>query len=262
MKKLLKVIFLAAGIVLIFPPNIAVAAGGATPPPKLSWSFDGPFGSFDRKQLKRGWQVFKEVCAACHSIHQIYYRNLAEIGFSASEVKKIAAEDEVAAGPNDDGETHDGGEFLMRPAKPADKVKKPFANDNAARAANNGALPPDLSLTTKAHATGVDYIAAVLTGYKDPPSGYKLNEGMTYNTYFAGNQIAMPAPLNEDGVEYSDGTKATVNQMALDVSAFLAWAAEPEMEERKRMGIKVLLFLIVLTALLYDLKRRIWANVH
>ena len=251
-----------AGILLLLFQNTVLAAGGATPPPKLKWSFDGPLGTFDRAQLKRGWKVYKEVCASCHSLHQIYYRNLAEIGFSPAEVKKIAAEDEIAAGPNEDGETHDGGELLVRPGKPSDKLKKPFPNDLAARAANNGALPPDLSLTTKAHATGVDYIAAVLIGYKDPPSGFKMNEGMSYNTYFAGNQIAMPAPLSADGVEYADGTKATVKQMALDVSSFLAWAAEPEMEERKRMGIKVLLFLIVLTALLYALKRRIWANLH
>ena len=262
MKKQIFIAGITSGLLLIFSHNAVLAAGGATPPPKLEWSFHGPLGTFDRAQLKRGWQVFKEVCAACHSIHQIYYRHLEDIGFSKSEVKKIASEDEVAAGPNEDGETHDGGDLLVRPAKPSDKVMKPFPNDAAARAANNGALPPDLSLTTKAHATGVDYVAALLTGYKDPPSGYKMNEGMSYNTYFAGNQIAMPAPLNADGVEYADGTKATVEQMALDVSSFLAWTAEPEMEERKRMGIKVLLFLIVLTALLYALKRRIWADVH
>ena len=262
MKKQTFVAWITAGLLLAFSFNSALAAGGATPPPKLKWSFHGPFGNFDRAQMKRGWQVYKEVCAGCHSLHQIYYRNLQDIGFSASEVKKIAADDEVAAGPNEDGETHDGGELLVRPGKPSDKLIKPFANDAAARAANNGALPPDLSLTSKAHATGVDYIAAVLTGYKDPPSGFKMNEGMAYNTYFAGNQIAMPAPLSADAVEYADGTKATVEQMALDVSAFLAWAAEPELEERKRLGIKVILFLIVLTALLYALKRRIWAKVH
>ena len=252
----------AAALFLAAPHKTVQAAGGATPPPELEWSFDGPFGAFDRAQLKRGWQVYKEICAACHSLHQIYYRHLEGIGFSEGEVKKIAADDEVPAGPNEDGETHDGGDLLVRAAKPFDKVKKPFPNDAAARAANNGALPPDLSLTSKAHKTGVDYIAAVLTGYKDPPSGFKLNEGMSYNTYFAGNQIAMPAPLSAEAVEYADGTKATVKQMALDVSAFLAWTAEPEMEERKRLGIKVLLFLIVFTGLLYALKRRIWADVH
>ena len=262
MNKKFFILSFVTGILFAVPQNTVQAAGGATPPPELEWSFDGPFGAFDRAQLKRGWQVFKEVCAACHSLHQIYYRHLEDIGFSAVEVKKIAAEDEVPAGPNEDGETHDGGDPLVRAAKPFDKVKKPFLNDAAARAANNGALPPDLSLTSKVHATGVDYIAAVLTGYKEPPSGFKLSDGMSYNTYFAGNQIAMPAPLSAEVVEYADGTKATVKQMALDVSAFLAWTAEPEMEERKRLGIKVLLFLIVFTALLYALKRRIWADVH
>jgi len=262
MNKKIFILGFAVGLFLAAPHNTVQAAGGATPPPELEWSFHGPFGAFDRAQLKRGWQVFKEVCAACHSLHQIYYRHLEDIGFSEAEVKKIAAEDEVPAGPNEDGETHDGGDLLVRAAKPFDKVKKPFPNEAAARAANNGALPPDLSLTSKAHKTGVDYIAAVLTGYKDPPSGFKLNEGMSYNTYFAGNQIAMPAPLSAEVVEYADGTKATVEQMALDVSAFLAWTAEPELEERKRLGIKVLLFLIVFTGLLYALKRRIWANVH
>jgi len=253
---------LAAGLLVAFSYSTVEAAGGATPPPKLKWSFDGPFGTFDRAQLKRGWQVYKEVCAACHSIDQIYYRHLQQIGFSEDEVKKIAADDEVPAGPNEDGETHEDGEPIVRPGKPFDKVKIPFANEAAARAANNGALPPDLSLTTKAHPTGVDYIPAVLTGYTDPPSGFKMNEGMAYNTYFAGNQIAMPNPLSDDAVEYADGTKATVQQMALDVSAFLAWAAEPEMEERKRLGIKVLLFLIVFTGLLYAVKRQVWADVH
>ena len=238
------------------------AAGGATPPPKLDWSFKGPFGVFDRAQLKRGWQVYNEVCSGCHSINQIYYRHLEQIGYSSEEVKKLAAGAEIPAGPNEDGETHEDGEVIVRAGKPFDKIKMPFQNDAAARAANNGALPPDLSLTTKAHPAGVDYISAVLTGYKDPPSGYKMNEGMYYNAFYAGKQIAMPNPLSDGAVEYVDGTKASVQQMAVDVSAFLAWAAEPEMEDRKRLGIKIILFLIVLTSLLYALKRRIWSDVH
>ncbi|MDG2034913.1 MAG: cytochrome c1 [Rhodospirillales bacterium] len=238
------------------------AAGGATPPPKLDWSFQGPFGGFDRPQLKRGWQVYNEVCSGCHSIKQIYYRHLEQIGYSADEVKKFAANAEVPAGPNEDGETHEDGELIVRPGKPFDQIKMPFPNDAAARTANNGALPPDLSLTTKAHPKGVDYIPAVLTGYNEPPAGYKMNEGMYYNTFYAGKQIAMPNPLSDDAVEYVDGTKATAQQMAIDVSAFLAWAAEPEMEDRKRLGIKIILFLIVLTSLLYALKRRIWSDVH
>lgn len=257
---------LIAGMAAALLVSVAVsdlfASGGGTPPPARSWSTDGPFGHFDRAQLKRGWQVYKEVCAACHSLNQIYYRNLAEIGFSEAEVKKIAAEDEVPAGPNEDGETHSDGEPIVRPAKQFDKLMLPFPNDNAARAANNGALPPDLTLMTKARPGGADYVHALLAGYKDAPSGFKLQEDMSYNEFFSGSQIAMASPLSDDGVEYADGTKATVSQMASDVTAFLIWTAEPELEERKRMGIKVVLFLLVFTALLYALKRKIWAKLH
>ena len=162
----------------------AQAAGGAAHPESQAWTTDGLFGFFDRKQLKRGFQVYQEVCASCHSVRLIYYRNLAEIGFSPDEIKKIAAEAEVAAGPNEDGETHDDGEPIMRPAKPFDKIVSPFPNDLAARAANAGALPPDLSLMTKARLDGANYVHGLLTGYKDAPSGYKMSEGMNYNPYF------------------------------------------------------------------------------
>jgi ubiquinol-cytochrome c reductase cytochrome c1 subunit len=232
----------------------AMAAAGAKPPAQ-KWSFDGLFGTYDRAGAQRGFMVYNTVCAACHSLSLVAYRNLAGIGFKEDAVKAIAAAKEVQDGPNEQGEMYN------RPGRPSDRFAKPFANDNAARAANNGALPPDLSLITKARKGGADYLYALLTGYKEPPAGVQMMEGMQYNAYFPGNQIAMLPPLTEGAVEYADGTKATVEQMARDVTTFLAWAAEPEMEERKRMGVKVLLFLIVLTAMLYAMKRQIWKDV-
>ena len=234
----------------------AKAAGDQVKPPSQKWSFTGLFGTFDRGALQRGFLVYNEVCAGCHSVRLVAYRNLMEIGFTEDQVKKIAAEKEVQDGPNDEGEMFD------RPAGPSDRFVSPFPNENAARAANNGAFPPDLSLMVKARKDGANYLHALMTGYKDPPAGTTLPEGMAYNEYFPGKQIAMPAPISEDGVEYADKTKATVDQMSRDVTTFLAWAAEPELEERKRMGVKVLLFLLVLTGLLYAVKRKIWADVH
>ena len=247
---------LAAGVVaLLVSP--AQAAGGGAQAPEHRWSHSGLFGTFDRAALLRGAQVYKEVCSACHGLRLVAYRNLMEIGFSENAVKAIAAEKEVPAEPNDEGEVE------MRPAIPADKFVSPFPNENVARAANGGAYPPDLSLIVKARPGGADYIHALLTGYKEePPAGVTVPDGMNYNEYFAGNMIAMAPPLFEDGVQFADGTKATVEQMSEDVTVFLAWAAEPELEERKRMGIKVILFLLVLTGLLYVVKRRIWADVH
>ena len=238
------------------------AAGGVVHPESQDWTTNGLFGFFDRKQLKRGFQVYQEVCASCHSVRLIYYRNLAEIGFSPDEIKKIAAEAEVPAGPNDEGETHNDGEPIMRPAKLFDKIVSPFPNDLAARAANAGALPPDLSLMTKARVNGPNYVHGLLTGFKDAPTGFKISEGMNYNPYFPGAQIAMAAPLSADSVEYADGTKATVEQMSKDVTAFMIWTAEPELEERKRLGLKVMLFLIVFTAMIYAVKRQVWAKLH
>ncbi|HEC14711.1 MAG TPA: cytochrome c1, partial [Rhodospirillales bacterium] len=215
------------------------------------------FGTFDRGALKRGFQIYSEVCSACHSLRLLSYRNLKEIGFSKNEIKAIAAEKEVQDGPNDDGE------MFMRPAKPADRFVSPYPNKKAAQAANNGALPPDLSLIVKARKGGADYIHALLTGYKDePPKGFNLLEGSNYNIYFPGNQIAMPAPLSDDAVEYADGTKPTLDQLARDISTFLAWTSSPELEARKSMGIKVILFLLVLTGMLYALMKRIWAKLH
>ncbi len=246
---------LAALVSLSAAPVMASAS--KMPLPSRDWSFNGMFGTFDRGSVQRGLQVYLEVCAGCHSLKLVAYRNLAGIGLGEDQIKTIAAEFEVQDGPNDEGEMY------ARPAKPSDRFVSPFANDNAARASNNGALPPDLSLMTKARKGGADYLHALLTGYKEePPAGVNIAEGMSYNVYFPGNQIAMAPPVMDDAVEYADGTKATIEQLATDVTSFLAWAAEPELEERKRMGIKVLLFLIVLTAMLYALKRQIWADLH
>ena len=230
-------------------------AADAVAPPSVKWTFDGLFGSFDRAALRRGFQVYTEVCAVCHSLRLVHYRNLTAIGFSEDQVKAIAAEVEVTDGPDAEGEMFD------RPARPSDRFVSPFANDNAARAANNGALPPDLSLVTKSRIGGPDYIHGLMVGYREAPAEMEMSEGMDYNAYFPGHQIAMPAPLSDELVEYADGTEATVGQMAKDVTQFLVWAAEPELEERKRMGVKVVLFLVLLTGMLYAVKRAIWSDV-
>ena len=249
-------------LALLTAALIGSAAGGtalaaeAPTPPELHWSFQGIFGTYDRAALARGFQVYKEICSACHSMNLMHYRNLQDIGFSADQVKEIAASVQVTDGPND------AGDMFERPGRPSDTFKPPFANENAARAANNGALPPDLSLIVKARKGGPDYVDGILTGFSDPPADMKMAQGMYYNKYFPGHQIAMPPPLTDGAVTYPDGTKATVDQMASDVSNFLAWASEPKLEERHFMGVKSVLFLIVLTVLLYGAKRKIWAAVH
>lgn len=245
-----------ASLLLAAAAPVATAAEGGGYEAQ-DWSFSGLFGGFDRAELRRGFKVYTEVCAGCHSLRLLSYRNLRRIGFGEDEVKRIAANVEVTDGPNEEGEMY------QRAGRPGDRFVSPFANDQAARAANNGALPPDLSLITKSRVGGADYVHGVLVGYRaEPPEGVTVGEGMVYNAAFPGGQIAMPPPLSEDAVEYADGTKATVGRMAKDVVAFLAWAAEPELEERKRIGIKVVLFLIVFTGLLYAVKRRVWADVH
>jgi ubiquinol-cytochrome c reductase cytochrome c1 subunit len=231
-----------------------------------NWSFDGPLGTFDRAALQRGFQVYKEVCAACHGLTRVAIRTLADEGgpgFTEPEVRALAAQYQVAAGPNEQGQTVDeNGQPLMRPAIPADTFPAPFANVNAARAANNGSFPPDLSLITKARADGPDYVYSVLTGYQQPPPGMRPAPGRFYNAYFPGHQIAMPPPINPMQVTYADGTEATVDQMAHDLVTFLAWAAEPKMEERKRTGFAVLIFLIALSTLLYFSYHRVWHGRH
>jgi len=233
------------------------ALAAETPaPPEEHWSFQGVFGTFDRAALHRGFQVYKEICSACHSMHLLHYRDLAGIGFSDEEIKQIAASVQVTDGPNDAGDMYE------RPGRAYDIFKSPFPNDNAARAANNGALPPDLSLIIKARKFGPDYVHGILTGFGPAPADMPIASGMNYNKYFPGHQIAMPPPLSDGAVTYADGTKATVDQMASDVTTFLAWASEPNLEERHFTGVKTVLFLIVLTALLYGVKRKVWTAVH
>jgi ubiquinol-cytochrome c reductase cytochrome c1 subunit len=220
------------------------------------WSFSGPFGTFDRDALRRGLLVYRGLCGLCHSIRLVAYRDLADIGFSEDEVKAVAAEYQVTDGPNDEGEMY------QRPARPADRFVPPFPNEQAARFVNNGALPPDLSVITLAREGGADYIYALLMGYDDPPPDVEMMGGTFYNHAFPGNQIAMAPSLMEGMIEYADGTPATVEQMASDVTAFLVWAAEPKLEERKNLGVKVVLFLIVFTAMLYAVKRKVWRDLH
>ena len=247
---------LAAALALVGGvAGTADAQTEAPPPPHQEWSFDGVFGTYNRAALQRGFQVYKEVCAACHPVKHLYFRDLAEIGYSADQVKGIAAQVQVTDGPNDTGEMY------QRPGRPSDPIPGPFPNDQAARAANNGALPTDLSLITKAREGGADYVYAIATGFKDAPAGVKMNPNMYYHEYFAGHQIAMPPPLNPDQVKFADSTPAGVPQMARDVVSFLSWAAEPTLEERHRIGFKVILFLVVATGVFYAAKRKIWSRI-
>ena len=235
-------------------------------PEKLDLASNGPFGKFDLQQLQRGFQVYKEVCAACHSLHHVAFRDLKELGFTDPEVKAIAkgwATEVPSINP-------DTGEAATRKATPADKFPSPYANEVMARAANNNALPPDLSLMTKARHDGGAYVHSLLTGYqanqpaellaKFPDS--KTGPGLHYNPYFANLNIAMPPPLVADGqVTYADGTKATVDQMAKDVAAFLVWTAEPNLQKRHEIGLAVIIFLLMATTLAYLSYRNIWAGI-
>jgi ubiquinol-cytochrome c reductase cytochrome c1 subunit len=227
-------------------------------PPLLhrSWPEDGIFGTFDRAMLQRGFQVFQTICQNCHSTEYLAFRSLEGLGYTEEQVKTIAAQYQVTDGPNDQGD------MFQRPAKPSDLREGPFANPQAARAANGGALPPDLSLIIKALPGGNNFVYSILNGYTDPPADVKVPPGMHYNKFFPGHMIAMPPPLSDGVVTYEDGTKATVPQMAADVVEFLHWLAEPTLEERKQMGLKVILFLVVLAGLLYAYKRRIWSDLH
>ena len=230
MKNIFKVIYL---IIVFLIGAYQVNASEKTQLLKTNWSFKGLFGTFDRGSLQRGYQVYTEVCASCHSMKYVSYRNLAEEGgpeFSIEQTKAIAASFEVTDGPNDDGE------MFVRPAKLSDKFVMPYENVKAAQAANGGAYPPDMSVLAKARSGGVDYIYSVLLGYEDPPSGITLDDGVYYNKYMYGNNIKMSQPLYDGSVEYSDGTEATEEQMAKDVATFLMWAAEPHLEARHKMG--------------------------
>jgi ubiquinol-cytochrome c reductase cytochrome c1 subunit len=245
-----------AAAVAGFTTQRAAAAEGAPTPPAEAWSFNGIFGTYDRGAVQRGFQVYEGVCHNCHSAKYLAFRNLEDVGLSDDAVKAIAANFQVTDGPNDSGD------MFQRPARPSDRMPSPFPNEPAARAANGGALPPDLSLMAKAREGGPDYIYSILTGFADPPPDVKVPEGMNYNLYFPGHMIAMPPPLSEGAVTYDDGTKATVGQMASDVSQFLMWMAEPKLEARKQTGVKVLLFLVVLIGLFYAYKRKVWADLH
>ena len=226
---------------------------------KTDWSFKGVFGKFDRGSLQRGYQVYTEVCSSCHSMKYVSYRNLAEKGgpeFSEAEVKAIAASFEVIDGPDANGE------MFTRPAKLSDKFVMPYENVKAAEAANGGAYPPDMSVLIKARSGGADYIYSLLQGYSEPPMGVSLDDGVYYNKFMYGNKIKMANPLTQGIVEYSDGTDSSIEQMSKDVTTFLMWAAEPHLESRHRMGFKAIVYLIILTILVYFSMKRIWSRIE
>jgi cytochrome c1 len=248
-----RVLVSAALAFALIVPALAEAAEDTAVPPELQWSFEGLFGTYDRHVLQRGMQVYLEVCSSCHGLKYVRFRNLEALGYNEDQVKAIAANFQIEDGPNEEGD------MFFRPAIASDAFPSPFANDQAARAVNGGALPPDLSLQAKRNEYGPNYIVALLTGYEGTEP---TDNGLYHNPYAAGGFIAMPPPLSDGQVSYADGTEPTVAQMSYDVAEFLTWAAEPKMEERKSMGIKVLLFLLVLTGLFYISKRKLWARIE
>ena len=224
---------------------------------KTDWSFEGIFGTFDRASLQRGYQVYQDVCAGCHSVQHLSYRNLSEKGgpeFLPEEAKAIAAQFEVTDGPNEDGE------MFTRPGRLSDKFVKPFPNVKAAAAANGGAYPPDMSVLAKARKGGADYIYSLLMGYEEAPAGYELDDGVYYNKYMPGNKIKMAEPISDGSVEYADGTKTTKAQISKDVTTFLVWAADPHLEARHKMGFKVFFYLIILFTMVYLSKQKVWSR--
>ena len=245
-------------IIILFLTTGSLHSAEMTDPIKVDWSFKGITGTFDRASLQRGFQVYKEVCSSCHSMQYLSYRNLGEPGgpeFTEAEVKAIAASFEVTDGPDNQGE------MFTRPGRPSDIFVSPHPNKEAAAAANGGAYPPDMSVLVKARKGGANYIYSVLVGYEEPPPDVKLDQGVYYNKYMVGNKIKMPNNLEDGLVEYADGTESTVDQMAKDVTTFLAWAAEPELEERHRTGVKVIIYLILLTILVYLSMKKIWSRI-
>ncbi len=276
-----------AGLAAMLGAPLALAAGDAHGPTieRQKWSFGGVRGHFDRAQLQRGFKIYQEVCSNCHSLKRLAFRNLAEKGgpeFPEEDLKALVAKEyKVTDVPND------AGKVLKRPARLSDKFPLIYANEQEARATHNGALPPDLSVIAKARSVevdrpfyavplamlkdifltggyqegGPDYIYALLTGYQDAPKGMKMGDGMNYNLAYPGNQIGMIAPLSDGLVKYTDGTPATTAQYAKDVTAFLAWAADPKLEERKQMGLAVILYLLVTAILLFLAKQRLWSSV-
>jgi ubiquinol-cytochrome c reductase cytochrome c1 subunit len=252
-------------LILVLLPNLLWASDShnsnqlstnAIHPKQMKWEFDSIFGRFDRASIQRGYQVYKEVCSACHSLELVSYRNLQAIGFSEEEVKQIASQYLVTDGPDDEGE------MFERAALPSDKFVGPYANEQVARASNGGAYPPDLSLIVKARHDGANYVYSLITGFADAPEGFHMSEGKNYNPYFEGRQIGMPEPIADDGqVEYQDGTYATKEQMAIDVVNFLQWAAEPETESRKKMGVRTMIFLGLLFVILIAAKKAVWKDL-
>ena len=261
-------VFAAAGVLLLAALSPCAAEGPAGTPAnnnhgpdiaRQSWSFAPPFGTYDNAQLQRGFQVYQTICANCHSMRLLSYRNLGEPGgpeFSPKAVEALASKVQVTDGPNEKGE------MFQRPGRPSDRFRSPFANERLARLSNSGALPPDLSVIAKAREGGPDYLYALLTGYRPAPQGFEIAQGMHYNAAFPGHQIAMPPPLSDGVVAYTDGTKPSVDNYARDVSAFLMWAAEPKLEERHQVGARVMIFLIVFLVILYLAKRAAWAGIH
>jgi ubiquinol-cytochrome c reductase cytochrome c1 subunit len=248
--------------------GLALAAEGGLALKHLHWHFQGPFGTYDRAAAQRGFLVYKDVCAQCHGLSLVAYRDLRDLGFTENAVKGFAAEVQIP-------DIGDDGQPIERPGRPSDRFKKPFPNEAAARAVH-GAFPPDLSLIVKSRPGGPDFTYSLITGYADPdkldaaqkkalnlPADFKLADGMHFNLYFPGHQIKMPPPLNvDDKVAYADGTKATIDQMAKDVTEFLAWASEPKLEDRKRTGVRVLIFLVVLAGFMLAIQRKVWADAH
>ena len=252
-----KIITLTYLIFLLSIGSHQVSAAEKTDLLKIDWSFKGLFGKFDRGSLQRGYQVYSEVCASCHSMKYLSYRNLSEKGgpeFSVEQVKAIASSFEVTDGPNEDGD------MFTRPAKLSDKFVKPYENEKAAQAANGGAYPPDMSVLAKARSGGADYLYSLLLGYEEAPTSFELDEGVYYNKYMPGNKIKMSPPLSDDLVEYSDGTQATTAQMAKDVTTFLVWASEPHLESQHKMGFKAIIYLIILLTLVYMSKQKVWSR--
>lgn len=234
--------------------SVTASEGGA-PLKEVEWSFDGAYGKYDKASAQRGFQVYREVCSSCHSLKYFKFRNLADLGYGEDMIKAFAAEYEVP------GDVDDEGDETVRAGLPQDGMPSPFPNENAARASNGGAFPPDLSLITKARAHGPSYVYSLLTGYEDEPDGFELSDGMSYNPYFKGSQIAMGQPIFEDHVEYQDGTVASQEQIAKDITMFLAWIGEPKLEDRHSMGLNVLTYLLIFTLILYLSMKKIWAPV-
>lgn len=263
-----KIIFLLASVLCLMVTTNAHTEGHAPKPKKVDWSFNGPFGTFDRAALQRGLQVYREVCSSCHAIHQIRFGNLKGDGKNIEEIRTsnlglTEAEAVAIAGEYKSKDLDDEGQPTERKSKLTDKFPAPYPNEKAARAVNNGANPADLSMVVKARVGEADYIYSLLMGFDKAPDDVTVGTGQYYNHYFPGNLLSMAPPLHSDGqVTYADGTKATIDQMAMDVTTFLTWASDPSMEDRKQLGVKILFYLFFLTIILYFAKRKIWKDIH